>query len=77
MSSNSFLFVDAVIRGSFIPPKEFRELRDLTRYKRKLIQAIASEKQRIGKILEDANRKLSSVASDIFGAKVGQRLLKS
>jgi transposase len=43
-------------------------LRDLNRYKRKLIQIIASQKQRIQKILEDANIKLSSVASNIFGA---------
>ena len=56
------------MRGSFIPPKPVRELRDLTRYKRKLIQTITAEKQRVEKILEDANIKLSSIASDTFGA---------
>ena len=69
------LLRSGLIRGSFIPPKEIRELRDLTRYKRKLIQAIASEKQRIQKILEDANIKLSSVASNIFGAS-GTRIIE-
>lgn len=69
------LLRNGLVRGSFIPPKEIRELRDLTRYKRKLIQAIASEKQRIQKILEDANIKLSSVASNIFGAS-GTRIIE-
>ncbi len=63
------------MRGSFIPPKPVRELRDLTRYKRKLIQSITSEKQRVKKILEDANIKLSSVASDTFGAS-GKRIIE-
>jgi transposase len=69
------LLRSGLVRGSFIPPKEIRELRDLTRYKRKLIQAIASEKQRIQKILEDANIKLSSVASNIFGVS-GTRIIE-
>ena len=50
-------------------------LSDLTRYKRKLIQTITSEKQRVDKILEDANIKLSSVASDTFGAS-GKRIIE-
>lgn len=61
------LLRSGLVRGSFIPPKEIRELRDLTRYRTKIIQAITSEKQRIQKILEDANIKLSSVVSDMFG----------
>jgi transposase len=69
------LLRSGLLRGSFIPPKEIRELRDLTRYKRKLIQAAASEKQRIQKILEDANIKLSSVASNIFGVS-GTRIIE-
>ena len=69
------LLGSGLVRGSFIPPKEIRELRDLTRYKRKLIQAVGSEKQRIEKILEDANIKLSSVASDIFGVS-GIRIIE-
>ena len=73
------LLRSGLVRGSFIPPKEVRELRDLTRYKRKLIQTITSEKQRVEKILEDANIKLSSIASDTFGAsgkKIIEELLK-
>jgi transposase len=56
-----------LIKGSFIPPKPIRELRDLTRYRRKLIQTKSSELNRIHKLLEDANIKLSSVVSDING----------
>jgi transposase len=69
------LLRSGLIQGSFIPPKEVRELRDLTRYKRKLIQTITSEKQRVEKILEDANIKLSSIASDTFGAS-GKRIIE-
>jgi len=53
---------------NFIPPKPIRDLRDLTRYKRKIVDQIASEKNRIQKILEDANIKLSSVVSNMSGA---------
>jgi transposase len=73
------LLRSGLIRGSFIPPKEVRELRDLTRYRRKLIQTVTAEKQRVEKILEDANIKLSSIASDTFGAsgaRIIQELLK-
>lgn len=56
-----------LIRGSFIPPKPIRELRDLTRYREKLIQQRSSELNRLQKFLEDANIKLSSVVSDING----------
>lgn len=56
-----------LIKGSFIPPRPIRELRDLTRYRRKLIQQRSSELNRIQKFLEDANIKLSSVVTDITG----------
>ena len=62
------LLLSGLLRGSFIPPKPIREMRDLTRYKRKIINQISSEKNRIQKILEDANIKLSSVVSDMSGA---------
>jgi len=68
------LLRSGLVRGSFIPPKPVRELRDLTRYKRKLIQTITAEKQRVEKILEDANIKLSSIASDTFGAS-GKKII--
>ena len=69
------LLRSGLVRGSFIPPRDIRELRDLTRHKRKLIQAIVAEKQRVEKVLEDANIKLSSIASDTFGAS-GKRIIE-
>jgi transposase len=54
-------------RPSFVPPKPIRRLRDLTRYRRSLIRERTREKQRMEKILEDAQIKLSSVITDIFG----------
>ncbi len=63
-----------LIRASFVPPRALRELRDLTRYRGKLIGNGAAERNRIQKILEDANIKLGSVLSDVFGAS-GQRML--
>lgn len=68
------LLLCGLIKGSFIPPKPIRELRDLTRYRRKLEGNIASEKNRILKVLEDANIKLDSVATDVFGVS-GRRML--
>ena len=62
------LLLSGLLKGSFIPPKPIRELRDLTRYKRKVIEQVSSEKNRIQKILEDANIKLSSVVSSMSGA---------
>lgn len=62
------LLLSGLLKGSFIPPKAIRELRDLTRYKRKVIEQISSEKNRIHKLLEDANIKLSSVVSNLNGA---------
>jgi len=69
------LLRSGLVSGSFIPPRDIRELRDLTRHKRKLIQAIVSEKQRVEKVLEDANIKLSSIASDTFGAS-GKKIIE-
>jgi transposase len=56
-----------LLRGSFVPPLEIRRLRDVTRYRKRLIQNHSSECQRIQKTLEDAGIKLDSVASDILG----------
>lgn len=56
-----------LVKASFIPPKPIRELRDLTRYREKLTQKRSSEINRLQKFLEDANIKLSSVATDING----------
>lgn len=62
------LLISGLLKGSFIPPKHIRDLRDLTRYRKKIVGQIASEKNRIQKILEDGNIKLSSVVSDMSGA---------
>ena len=62
------LLLSGLLKASFIPPKPIRELRDLTRYRRKIVGQIAAEKNRLQKILEDANIKLSSVVSNMSGA---------
>ncbi len=56
-----------MIRPSFVPPAPIRRLRDLTRYRVALIGDRTGEKNRVEKLLEDAQIKLSVVASDIFG----------
>ena len=56
-----------MIRPSFVPPPPIRQLRDLTRYRIDLIGERGREKNRVEKLLEDAQIKLSVVASDIFG----------
>ena len=56
-----------MIRPSFVPPPEIRQLRDVTRYRADLVGARTAEKNRAEKLLEDAQIKLSVVASDIFG----------
>src|SRR3954464_4541683 len=61
------LLEHGLLRGSFVPPPAIRELRDLTRYRKRLIQAHTAEGQRIQKTLEDAGIKLDSVASDVLG----------
>jgi transposase len=62
------LLLSGLLKGSFIPDRAFRELRDLVRYKTKLTHMVAADKNRFLKILEDANIKLSMVLSDVFGA---------
>jgi transposase len=64
----------AMIHASFIPPRPIRELRDLTRRRSRLHAAGTSEKNRVQKVLEDANVKLGNVLSDVFGAS-GQLML--
>ena len=68
------LLLSGLLRGSFIPAGKIRELRDLTRYKRKLTKQVSSEKNRFQKILEDANIKISVVLSDSFGV-TGQKII--
>lgn len=62
------LLLSGLLKGSFIPNRPIRELRDLYRYKRKLIRQRVSERNRVQKVFQDANIKLASVISDLFGA---------
>jgi transposase len=56
-----------MLRPSFVPPRPIRQLRDVARYRADLVAVRTAEKQRVEKLLEDAQIKLSVVASDIFG----------
>jgi len=62
------------VRPSFIPPEPFRALRDLTRYRKSVIEERARESQRLHKVLEDAGVKLSSVASSVL-TKSGREMI--
>ncbi len=65
-----------LIARSFVPPRPIRDLRDLTRYRRKLSQAQAAERNRLIKMLESANIKLSGLISDVFGVS-GEAMLRA
>jgi transposase len=56
-----------LIARSFVPPKPVRQLRELLRYRRKLVESRTTERNRLLKVLETANIKLASVASNVFG----------
>jgi len=68
------LLAHGLLQGSFIPPAPIRELRDLTRYRKSLIDERVREVNRLHKLLQGANLKLSSVASDVLGLS-GRRML--
>jgi transposase len=70
----SKLLLSGLLKASFIPKQDIRELRDLVRYKKKVVSDAAGDKNRIIKILEDANIKLSSVLSNVDGA-VGSKII--
>ena len=61
------LLQHGLLRASFVPPQPIRELRDLTRQRSQLVNERASVSNRIQKVLEDANIKLASVASEVLG----------
>jgi len=63
-----------LLKASFIPPKPVRELRDLMRYRKTIVQERADEVNRLQKVLETANVKLASVATDVLG-KSGRSML--
>lgn len=70
------LLCHGLLRSSFVPPKPIRELRDLMRYRRKLVESQAAERNRLLKVLETANIKLASVATDVFGMS-GRLMLRA
>jgi len=70
------LLCHGLLRSSFGPPKPIRELRDLTRYRRKLGESQAAERNRLPKLRQSANIKLASVATDVFGVS-GRLMLQA
>jgi transposase len=65
-----------LLRGSFLPPEQVRQMRDYTRYQTKLTEERSREKQRLLKVLEAAGIKLDNVASDAFGVS-GRSMLQA
>lgn len=70
------LLAHGLLKGSFIPPQDIRDLRDLTRYRKSLTDERVREVNRLQKLLETANIKLSSVASDVMGVS-GRDMLEA
>jgi transposase len=65
-----------LIAKSFVPPRPLREMRELLRYRRKLTESQAAERNRLLKLLETANIKLASIMSDVFGVS-GRAMLRA
>ena len=67
-----------LIAKSFVPPRPrpLREMRELLRYRRKLTESQAAERNRLLKLLKTANIKLASIMSDVFGVS-GRAMLRS
>jgi hypothetical protein len=70
------LLAHGLLRGSFIPPVEIRDLRALTRYRRQLVNTHSAEVHRLQKVLEDANSKFASVATEVMGVS-GRAILRA
>jgi transposase len=70
------LLQHGLLKASFVPPEPIRELRDLTPQRTQLIQERSAAANRIQKVLEDANVKLASVATDVLGAS-GRDMLEA
>src|SRR5690606_12940375 len=70
------LLQHGILKGSFIPDRNARELRELVRYRKSLLNERSRVINRMQKVLEGANIKLSSVITDING-KSGQRILEA
>jgi transposase len=63
-----------LLRASFIPPQPIRALRELTRYRKSLVQERAQQANRVQKVLEAANIKLAAVATDVLGTSAREML---
>ncbi len=70
------LLQHGLLRASFIPPQPIRELRELTRQRTQLVGEKSAVANRLQKVLEDANIKLGSVASDVLGVS-GRAMLEA
>ncbi len=70
------LLAHGLLRGSFVPPKPIRRLRDLTRYRKALIEERSRAVNRLQKLLEDAGVKLSCVATDVMGVS-GRAMMRA
>jgi transposase len=70
------LLEHGLLRGSFIPPGAMRALRDLTRYRRQLVNTHSAEVHRLHKVLEEANSKLARVATEVMGGS-GRAILRA
>jgi len=70
------LLAHGLVRSSFVPPAPVQALRDLTRTRKQLVREIAQHTQRIQKVLEDANLKLTEVVSDVLGTS-GRAILNA
>lgn len=68
------LLLSGLLKSSFIPEQQTRELRELYRHRRKLVSSRTAEKNRLQNILESANIKLRSVVSDVFGVSAMQMI---
>lgn len=70
------LLAHGLIRGSFVPPRPIQELRDLTRTRKQLSRQVSQTTQRLQKVLEDANLKITGVISDLLGVS-GRAILRA
>jgi transposase len=70
------LLAKGLLRKSFVPAKEIRAIRDVSRYRRILVQSETAEKNRVLKLLEMVGLKLATFASDVFG-KSGTAMLRA
>lgn len=70
------LLAHGLIRGSFVPPSPIQQLRDLTRTRKQLVRQMSQATQRLQKVLEDANLKITGIITDLLGAS-GRAILRA